>query len=121
MATKKKSAKKGGGGLVKTQLDIGSDPPVLVGGGSSSLIWVNFNQNQMPVSPGSVSGPSPSTKSAYSVNRVTNGPVRLYFNDGTVPGPAGEVRLDIPVAGRQTWYIRFAVSGRIPRPKKSKR
>ena len=95
----------------KTKLSIGSDPPVLVGGGGSSLIWVKFNENQTPQNPNGVSAgtPSPNTKSQYSLSKITNTPVRLYFNDGTTAGPAGEIPLTI--ANQKTWYIRFALPG----------
>ena len=105
------ATKKGG------KLSIGSDPPILVGGGGSSLIWVKFNENQTPQNPNGVSAgaPSPHTKSQYSLSKISNTPVRLYFNDGTTAGPAGEVPL--PIADPKTWYIRFAVPG----PKRSRK
>lgn len=102
-------------------LSIGSDPPVLVGGGGSSLIWVNFNENQTGQNPNGVSAnaPSPATKSKYSCSKITNAPVRLYFNDGTTPGAAGEVPL--PIADTKKWYIRFAVPSPKRRRKKAKK
>ena len=102
----------------RAKLAIGSDPPVLVGGGGSSLIWVNFNENQTGQNPNGVSAnaPSPNTKSKYSCSKITNVPVRLYFNDGTTPGAAGEQPL--PIADNKKWYIRFAVPGPPRRRKK---
>src|SRR6476620_626584 len=41
MATKKKAAKKRGG----AKLDIGSDPPIIVGGGGSTWIWIKRDTN----------------------------------------------------------------------------
>ena len=111
MATKKKAAKKKAG---KGRLDIGSDPPILVGGGGSSYIWVKFSEGQTPVNPNGVSptAPAPQTRSAYSCSKITNSPVRLFFNNGVTPGPAGEQRLDIPVGTpRDQWYVRFALPG----------
>lgn len=104
------------------KLDIGSDPPVLVGGGGSSYIWVNLGQGQTQVNPNSVSpgAPSPHTKGNYSCSKITNAPARLFFNNGLTPGAPGEQSLDIPPAGRGTWYIRFAVPG-APAPKKAKK
>src|SRR5689334_19913253 len=111
MATTKKSSK----------LNIGSDPPVLIGGGGSSFIWVDFNEGQTGVNPNGVpaNAPSPSTKSKYSCSKISNTPVRLYFNDGTTPGAAGEKPLSI--VNNKTWYIRFAVPGPPRRRKKAKK
>ncbi len=107
MATKKKTARKRNG-----KLDIGSDPPVMVGGGGSSYIWMNFGETPTRVDPNGISAPSPTTKSKYSCSKITNGPVRLFFNNGVTMGPAGEVPLDIPAgAPRGQWYIRFARPG----------
>ena len=104
------------------KMDIGTDPPVLVGGGGSSLIWVNYDQHQTGVNPNGFPGaPSPSTPSAYALTQIANGPVRLYFNDGTIPGKAGEQPLPIPIAGRKSWYIRFEVPRTLKRRKKAKR
>jgi|SRR6516225_3941059 hypothetical protein len=107
--------------MANDRLDIGSDPPVLVGGGGSSLIWVNFAQGQTPQNPHGVpiNAPSPSNPGNYACSKITNAPVRLFFNDGTTPGPAGEQPL--PIANAKTWYIRFAVPGPIKRRKKAKR
>jgi hypothetical protein len=118
MATKKKGAK----ASRRNKLDIGSDPPVLVGGGGSSFIWVNTNQGQTMINPNSVpaTAPTPHTKSDYSLSKIINGPVRLYFNNGVTPGPAGEVPLQIPPgAPRDQWYIRFARPGEALRRKKA--
>lgn len=106
MATKKTSRKKR-----KTHLDIGSDPPVMVGGGGSSYIWTNLNQSATPVNPSSNNpgtginpgSPTPKTRADYSAQKVTGGPTQVFFFDGVNP----EVPLNIPVAGRKTWYVRF--------------
>ena len=121
MATKKKAAKKKKGG---GQLVLPDDPPILVGGGGSSYIWVNLGEGQTPVSPNGfpASAPTPRTPGSYSVNRITNSPVRLFFNNGVTPGPAGEQPLDIgPGPARDRWYIRFAVPGPPPRRKAAKK
>jgi len=104
MATKKTSKKK-----TKTHLDIGSDPPVLVGGGGSSYVWVNLNQGQTPVNPSSNNpstginpgAPTPKTRANYTASRVTAGPAQVFFFDGV-----SEVQLK--VLDRKTWYVRFA-------------
>lgn len=46
MATKKKSAKKGGGNRSSKRphgLTIPGDPPIIVGGGGSTLVWIRTN------------------------------------------------------------------------------
>jgi hypothetical protein len=111
MTTKKRSGAK---------LDIGSDPPVLVGGGGSSLIWVDFTQGQTQIPPGSAGGaPSPTTPANYSLSKITNAPTKLFFNNGATPGKPGEVAL--PIANQRTWYIRFAKPGESRSGKKAKK
>ena len=119
MATKKKAAKRNGGGA---KLDIGSDPPILVGGGGSSLIWVDFNQNQTTIPPGSAgNAPSPTTPSKYALSKILNQPAKLFFNNGTTPGKAGETPLIIPPGNQGTWYIRFAKPGEGTSRKKARK
>ena len=108
----------------RTKLDIGSDPPVLVGGGGSSYIWVNLGQGPTQVPPNSVSptAPSPHSRDNYSCSKITNSPVRLFFNNGVTPGKAGEEELEIPVGTpRDQWYLRFAMPGEKARRRKSKK
>ena len=114
MATKKKKAAKKRGGA---KLDVGSDPPILIGGGGSSLIWVDFNQNQTPIPPGSApsGAPKPHTPTNYQLSKILNTPTKLLFNDGV----AGEVTLHI--ANQKTWYIRFAKPGESKSVKKAKK
>jgi len=107
MATKKTSRKK----KARRKL-LDTDPPILVGGGGSAYIWVNLNENERPVNPSSndpntginPGAPTPRSRGNYTASRVTGGPTRIFFYDGVNL----EVQLDIPVAGRKTWYIRFA-------------
>ena len=95
-------------------LDIGTDPPVLVGGGGSAYIWVDLTQDQHPVNPQSddpgvgikPGAPTPHTRGKYACSKVANGPVKLFFFNG-VAGTA-EQPLDIPNGGRNTWYVRLA-------------
>lgn len=117
MATKEKAAKRKGPG----NLDVGSDPPILVGGGGSSLIWVNFAEGQTPVKPKGLpaNAPTPMTKDDYSLSKIMSQPARLYFNDGTTMGPLGEKPLDI--ANQKTWYIRFAKPGESRGGKKARK
>jgi len=116
MATQKKS----------TRLSIGSDPPVMVGGGGSSYLWVDTTQGQTTVNAQSNNpttgikpgAPTPNTRANYSASRVLRTPVTIYFHDGVTPG---EQQLNIPVLGRNTWYIRFDVPGPKRRRKKVKK
>jgi hypothetical protein len=119
MATKKKAAKKGGG----ARLDIGSDPPILVGGGGSSLIWVDFTQGQTQIPPNSADpgAPTPTNPAKYSLSKIINQPTKLFFNNGTTPGKAGETALVIPAGNQKTWYIRFAKPGESRSSKKAKK
>ncbi len=107
MATKKTSSNK----KARRKL-LDTDPPILVGGGGSAYIWVNLNQNERPVNPSSndpntginPGSPTPRTRGNYTASRVTGAPAQIFFYDGVNP----VVPLNIPVAGRKTWYIRFA-------------
>ena len=97
MTTKKASKKKR-----KSHLDIGSDPPVLVGGGGSSYIWVNLNQGQTQVNPNTgvnPGAPTPHTPGNYNCSRITRTPPKLYFFDGT----SG---ISLPIKDLKSWYIR---------------
>ncbi len=104
MAAKKTTKRK-----IRSHLDIGSDPPVLVGGGGSSYVWTNFNQTATPVNPSSNNpstginpgSPTPKTRANYSAFRITGGPTDVFFFDGV-----SEVQLK--VLDRKTWYVRFA-------------
>jgi hypothetical protein len=107
MATKKTARRK------KRGADSApTDPPILVGGGGSSYIWVNLSQNERPVNPTSndpntginPGSPTPGTRANYTASRVLRTPPTVFFYDGVNP----EVKLDIPVAGRKTWYIKIA-------------
>ncbi|MGZ8843155.1 MAG: hypothetical protein ACXW18_05800 [Pyrinomonadaceae bacterium] len=106
MATKKSYKKP-----ARRKALLDSDPPILVGGGGSSYLWVNLDQNERPVNPSSndpVTGikpgaPTPRNRGNYSCSRVSRTPPKIYFYDGVNP----ETQLDIPVAGRNKWFIRF--------------
>jgi hypothetical protein len=110
MATKKKSSTSKSRKTKKTPLDLG-DPPILVGGGGSSYLWVNLDQDQRPVNPSSNNpstgvnpgSPMPNTRGNYSCSRVSRTPPKISFYDGVNP----EVSLSIPVGGRGKWYIKF--------------
>lgn len=108
MATKNKkkiTSKKDRG-----KLELG-DPPILVGGGGSSYLWVNLDQDQRPVNPSlndpyigiNAGAPTPATRANYTCSRVSRTPPRIFFYDGV----NAEMPLAIPQAGRRFWYIRF--------------
>lgn len=105
MATKKTSRRRKPSPLLET------DPPIMVGGGGSSYLWVNLGQDQRPVNPSSNNpntginpgAPVPLTRADYTCSRITRTPPRVFFCDGVNP----EVPLVIPVAGRTKWYIRL--------------
>jgi hypothetical protein len=109
---KRGGARKKSGGAKRQSLTVPGDPPIIVGGGGSSYLWVNLDQDQRPVNPTSndpVTGikpgaPTPRTRANYTASRVLRTPPQVYFYDGVTT----EVQLDIPVAGRKTWYIRVA-------------
>ncbi len=102
----KKTSRKGRPNLLDT------DPPILVGGGGSTYLWVNLDQEERPVNPESNNpntgvnpgAPTPMTRGSYTCSRVMRTPPRIFFSDGVNP----EMPLPIPVAGRTTWYIRFS-------------
>ena len=104
MATKKTPRKR------KPTL-LESDPPIMVGGGGSSYLWVNLDQDQRPVNPSSndpntgvnPGSPLPKNRGNYSCSRVSNTPPQIFFSDGVSP----EVSLKVPPKGRNTWYVRF--------------
>jgi hypothetical protein len=110
MATKKKSksTSKNGG---KTKLDLG-DPPILVGGGGSSYLWVDLTQDQRPVNPSldnpgigiNQGAPKPNTRSNYACTRILKTPSEIVFFDGV----NALTTLTIPNAGRNGWYIKFS-------------
>lgn len=107
MATKnKKRTSATGGG----KLELG-DPPILVGGGGSSYLWVNLDQDERPVNPSlddpyigiNAGAPRPTNRANYTCSRVSRTPPRIFFCDGVNP----EVPLVIPPGGRRYWYIKF--------------
>jgi len=106
MATKKKTkgTKKNGG-----KLDLG-DPPILIGGGGSSYLWVHLAQDQRPVNPsldnpgiGIKSGaPKPHSRANYICSRVKDSYSTITFNDGVNRSTI----LNIP-PGSTGWSIKF--------------
>jgi hypothetical protein len=116
MAAKKtKKSKKSG----RKAVLLDTDPPILVGGGGSTYLWVNLDQGETPVNPQldhagigiNPGAPKPQTRQNYVCSRVSRTPPKLFFHNGVSVNPDGspvEVQLDIPVAGRPYWYIRLA-------------
>jgi len=108
MATKKnsKGTRRNGG-----KLALG-DPPILVGGGGSSYVWVHLAQDQRPVNPSldnpgigiKPGAPKPDTRGNYICSRVKDTYSKITFYDGVNPQPT---ILTIPVAGSTGWSIKF--------------
>ena len=114
MATKKKSKK-----VRRKAFVMPTDPPILVGGGGSTYLWVHLDQGETPVNPQldhpgkgiNPGAPVPQTRADYACSRVSRTAPKLFFHNGVAVNPDGspvEVPLDIPVAGRPYWYIRMA-------------
>lgn len=109
MATKKQSrrSKKNSG----PRADLG-DPPILVGGGGSSYLWVDLTQDQRPVNPSldnpgigvNPGAPKPNTRANYACSRILKTPSEIVFFDGVNT----MTTLTIPNAGRNGWYIKFS-------------
>ena len=77
------------GGPARTKMSRASDPPILVGGGGSTLIWVrnDFTLTQIGLSqvkPGApLPNPTPTNYQIYEVGvDVTNSTVRLNQSGG---------------------------------------
>jgi hypothetical protein len=110
-AKPRSGAKKKSGTKRKPNL-VPGDPPILVGGGGSTYLWVNLNQDERPVNPSSNNpatginpgSPTPTNRGDYTCSRIIRTPPQVYFYDGVNV----EVELNIPVAGRRTWYVRVA-------------
>jgi len=107
MATKKKTkgTKKNGG-----KLDLG-DPPILIGGGGSSYVWVHLAQDQRPVNPSldnpgigiKPGAPKPHSRDNYICSRVKDSYSTITFNDGV---NTQSTILNIP-PGSTGWSIKF--------------
>jgi hypothetical protein len=110
MATKKKS-KSTSKKTRRTPFDLG-DPPILVGGGGSSYLWVHLAQDQRPVNPSldnpgigiNPGAPKPNTRDNYICYRVKDTYSKITFYDGVNPQPT---ILTIPMGGRASWSIKF--------------
>ena len=95
----------------KSVLD-GTNPPILVGGGGSSYLWVNLDQKMVPVNPSlddaiigiNPGAPTPKDRDKYSASRTGGAPVQLFFFDGDPTKPEQQLHIQ----DKKKWYIRIA-------------
>jgi hypothetical protein len=107
MATKKQSrrSRKNSG----PRADLG-DPPILVGGGGSSYLWVHLAQEQRPVNPSldnpgigiKPGAPKPHTRDNYICSRVKDNYSKVTFDDGTNPPTILNI-----AANNVIWSVKF--------------
>jgi len=83
MATKKKSGKKSGRSK-KNVLD--TDPPILVGGGGSSFIWIRKDLDPQLVTRVPGGAPQPPNPDSYYCFRVQGNIGNVVINEG-IGGP----------------------------------
>jgi hypothetical protein len=83
---KKKSAKKR-----SAKLTIGSDPPVLIGGGGSSFIWIKKDLEPQLVDSVPNGAPQPDTPDLYYCFRVQGNIGNVAVDDGNGTGPGKPV------------------------------
>ena len=95
MATKESAGKKkaANGKRPKGKLDIGSDPPIIVGGGGSTYIWIKKDTNPELVDPATLGAndPDPDTRPVtpglYYLFHLPRFNVRaVHANDGDGTG-----------------------------------
>ena len=88
--------------------DIGSDPPIIVGGGGSTYVWTKLDQDPRPVNPQldnpgigiSPGAPTPHTRDSYSCYRMKGDPPKIYFFDG-------DDLHELTIKKIKTWYLRI--------------
>lgn len=88
MATKKKSGTKRGRRILGA-----TDPPVMVGGGGSSFIWIAKDLDPQLFLPSEVPGgaPTPPSPNDYYCFRIQGNIGKLVINDGNGAGPPKSV------------------------------
>jgi len=107
MATKKTSKRKKTSIALDDPLPV--DPPILVGGGGSTYVWVRLDKGGPPVDPSSddpgtgikPGSKKPKNRNKFSCMRSTDTPQQVVFYDGVNP----EVALNIRDANK--WYVRL--------------
>jgi hypothetical protein len=88
MAKTKTTRKKAAGRSVSKKSVAPADPPIMVGGGGSTLIWVrnDFTLTQIPLKKVKAKAPKPQTKTNYQIWEcsavVTTSTVRLDQGGG---------------------------------------
>jgi hypothetical protein len=89
MATKKKTRKKPRG---KRRL-VGSDPPIMVGGGGSSFIWIAKDLDPQFFQPSEVPGgaPKPLSPDDYYCFRIQANIGKIVIDEGSGAGPGKPV------------------------------
>ena len=87
MAMKKASAKESR----SRKMMLDTDPPILVGGGGSSLIWILKELEPQLIDPATVNpnAPKPKTPGDYYCFRVQGSVTKIDVDDGTGGGPGG--------------------------------
>ena len=87
---------------------LAMDPPILVGGGGSTYVWLRLDVGSQSVDPGSddptygikPGSKKPKNRNNYSCHRNNDSPNSVIFCDGV----GGEVVLNIK--NKNKWYIR---------------
>lgn len=82
----------------KTMLD--GDPPILVGGGGSSFIWIRKDLDPQLFDPSNVSGdaPGPAHRDQYFCLKVKGNVAKIDVNDGSGssgPKPANDKKFKV--------------------------